>query len=194
VNMSDFRGILLQCVIATMVWDWPTADKPHGGRLSMPSGFNAMVRNDCKELLQTLYTYLSMPTVTHARHRVFPAKRKQTRAVHALQNDLVKRMNECLFNFNDHSEMLKARGFPAGEASRLHQYHWYLQSKFEQLRFLKYYRTPQATRSFGRVYVLVLPWIIGPYFSWVVEATGSPFGISLAAFSFLVLLGLLNTQ
>ena len=63
-------------------------------------------------------------------------------------------------------------------------------------RVLKYYRTPQATRSFGRVYIYVLPWLVGPYFAWVFENTEQNYAItiSLALFTFLVLLGLLNTQ
>ena len=62
---------------------------------------------------------------------------------------------------------------------------------------LKYYRTPQATRSFGRVYIFVLPWLTGPYFAWVFEeqlARSYAFTLVLAGFTFLVLQGLLNTQ
>uniref|UniRef100_A0A7S0FIA8 Uncharacterized protein n=1 Tax=Minutocellus polymorphus TaxID=265543 RepID=A0A7S0FIA8_9STRA len=88
-------------------------------------------------------------------------------------------------------------GFQSGEASRLHQYHQYLEQRFEHLRWLKYYRTPQATRSFGRVYIYVLPWLIGPYFAWVFEeqlAKSYAFALTLAGFTFIVLHGLLNTQ
>ena len=90
---------------------------------------------------------------------------------------------------------MREHGFSSSEASRLHQYHAQMQQRFELLRVLKYYRTPQATRSFGRAYVLILPWIVGPYFAWVYEETNDdfPYALSLAGFTFLVLLGLMNT-
>jgi hypothetical protein len=94
-----------------------------------------------------------------------------------------------------HTEFMRKYGFPSGEASRLHQYHQYLQQRFEQLRILKYYRTPQATRSFGRAYLIILPWIVGPYFAWVYSETNRdyPYTLTLGAFTFLILLGLMNT-
>ena len=90
-----------------------------------------------------------------------------------------------------HTEFMRKHGFPSGEASRLHQYHQYLQQRFEQLRILKYYRTPQAARSFGRAYLIILPWIVGPYFAWVFESTNAdyPYTLVLAAFTFLILIG-----
>lgn len=97
-----------------------------------------------------------------------------------------------------HTEEMRKTGFPSGEASRLYQYHQYLEQRFEHLRWIKYYRTPQATRSFGRVYIYVLPpWLTGPYFAWVFEeqlAESYAFTMALAGFTFLVLHGLLNTQ
>ncbi len=80
-----------------------------------------------------------------------------------MQNDLLKRINAKFGDFFMHVEMMKQCGFPAGEASRLAQFHAALQDKFEQLRYVKYYRTPQATRSFGRAYVICLPWWFGKF-------------------------------
>jgi len=90
-----------------------------------------------------------------------------------------------------HTEFMRKYGFPSGEASRLHQYHQYLQQRFEHLRILKYYRTPQAARSFGRAYLIILPWIVGPYFAWVFKETSNDYQYTLilAGFTFLILIG-----
>ena len=138
-----------------------------------------------------------MPSVSHARHVAFGHKQPYKRRIHARQNDLLKKWNDIIFDFCMHTEEMRKAGFPSGEASRLHQYHQYLEQRFEHLRWLKYYRTPQATRSFGRVYIFVLPWLTGPYFAWVFEeqlARSYAFTLMLAGFTFLVLQGLLNTQ
>jgi len=69
-----------------------------------------------------------------------------------------------------------------------------MQQRFEQLRIFKYYRTPQATRCFGRVYIFVLPWLVGPYFAWVFDEMNLlsyAYTIILACFTFLILLGLM---
>lgn len=114
--------------------------------------------------------------------------------MHALQNSIYQKFNDSMFDMSMHTEFMRKYGFPSGEASRLNQYHQYLQQRFEQLRVLKYYRTPQATRSFGRAYIIILPWLVGPYFAWVYEETNEdyPFTLTLAGFTWLILLGLMN--
>jgi hypothetical protein len=195
-RLADFKSCILSTALFSLLTDWPTSDGQTltGGRLAMPEAFNEQVIKDCKDLVQLVYEYLSMPSVSHARNIICPSRQIGVRRVHALQNDIVKRLNDSMFDFALHTETMRKYGFPSGEASRLHQYHQYLQQRFEQLRILKYYRTPQATRSFGRVYIFVLPWLTGPYFAWVNVVTGYIFTLCLAAFTFLILLGLMNIQ
>jgi len=193
-RLADFKSCVQSTCLLTLLVDWPCGSELTGGRQTMPSQFNMNVAQDSKELLKLVYEYLSMPVVSHARNIVFSKQRLTTKRVHALQNDIIKRINDVIFDFHLHTEEMRKYGFPSGEASRLHQYHQYLQQRFEQLRQLKYYRTPQATRSFGRVYLYVLPWFCGPYFAWVFVSTNYIFTISLAGFTFIVLLGLLNAQ
>lgn len=194
-RLADFKSAVLSSVLFEFSVDWATKDgDPVGGRAQLPLQFNKNVLRDYDELLQLVYEYLSMPVVTHARHVVFFHKRAKVKHVHALQNDLLKQINDNMFDLMMHTEEMRSAGFPTGEASRLDQYHQYLQQRFEQLRILKYYRSPQATRSFGRAYIFVLPWLCGPYFAWVYESTSYVYSIVLAVFTFLILLGLLNTQ
>jgi hypothetical protein len=196
VRFFDFKSAVLTTALFTLTCDWANSSdgKPNGGRLAMPEDFNAGVVADLRELVQLVYEYLSMPNVSHARHVVFHSKQKAARHVHALQNDIVKGITDNIFDLTMHTEVMRQFGFPSGEASRLHQYHQFIQQRFEQLRTYKYYRTPQATRSFGRVYIFILPWISGPYFAWVFESTNYSFTLTLAGFTFIVMLGLLNAQ
>jgi len=196
-RLMDFKSALLSTALFTLTCDWTSKDgSPVGGRLMLPPNFNKIVLDDLRNLLQLVYQYLSMPSVAHARNMVFRPKQKSIRRVHAVQNELIQRLNKCMFDMSLHTEVMRRYGFPSGEASRLHQFHQYLQQRFEHLRALKYYRTPQSTRSFGRAYLIILPWLIGPYFAWVYEETNRDYGftLTLAGFTYVILLGLLNTQ
>lgn len=159
------------------------------------SAFNKNAVQDFTHLLQLVYEYLSMPTLSHAQYIVFRCKQRPAQRVHAQLNDINKRINNAMFDLTLQVDAMRQYGFPSGEASRLLQYHSYLVQRFEQLRMLKYYRTPQATRAFSLVYFIVLPWISGPYFAWVFEETSGhlAFTLTLSAFTFLILLGLVNT-
>ena len=53
--------------------------------------------------------------------------------VHALQNDIIKRFNDDMFDLYIRTNDMKEKGFPSGEASRLHQYHQYIQQRFDLL-------------------------------------------------------------
>lgn len=195
--LADFKASILSASLMTLTTDWPDMEGDlTSGRLALPEQFNANVVKDFKELVQLVYQYLSMPHVSHARNVVYWRKQQATKRVRALQNGIVKQINDSLFDLAMHTEEMRKYGFPSGEASRLHQYHQFLQQRFEHLRLFKYYRTPQATRSFGRAYILILPWLCGPYFAWVFVETNDSyaFAMSLSALTFLIVLGLLNAQ
>jgi len=194
----------MQSCLCTLTWEWPHPLHPqrYTGRSLLPRGFNKLVLDDHIELVQLVFKFLSMPTVGHGRHQVFPNYRKETKRVHALQNELVKNLNRMYARIGRHTEILKSAGFPSGEASRIHQYHWFHQQRIEELRVSKTYRTPQSIRSFGRVYIFVLPYMLWPYFGWVasLQETSDSFertyvyAALLAAFTFAVLHGLINSQ
>jgi hypothetical protein len=196
-RLADFKACILSTCLTTLSVDWPPlgdSSSPSGGRLDLPLDFNQQVVRDCRELVFLAYRYLSMPSVGHARFLVFKSKKLKTKKIHAAQNEILKQFNHVMVDFFQHTEEMRRAGFSSGEASRLHQYHQYLQQRFEQMRILKYYRTPQATRSFGRVYIFLLPWLTGPYYAWVKEESHLAIAVALSGFTYLILLGLLNTQ
>ncbi|CAK9007331.1 Uncharacterized protein SCF082_LOCUS9411 [Durusdinium trenchii] len=197
--LATLRAVLIHISMSTLMWDFAEINtKRWKGRETLPKNFNTRVRDAHCELLHLLYHFLSLPTVSKARNQVFPVHKERLRKVHDLQNSLSQQFAVNFREMYDLVEVLKAHGLPGNEAARINQYHWFVQREFEFLKQFKYYRTPQATRSFGRVYLLVLPWFFGPYFAWVAglgETSEANYGfaLALAGFTFLVLLGLINS-
>jgi len=54
---------------------------------------------------------------------------------------------------------------PGNESSRIRQWERFVGEAVEQLRILKTYRTPQALRSFARLFTMILPGFYAPDFA-----------------------------
>lgn len=67
-------------------------------------------------------------------------------------------------------EILKAEGLPPNEATRIRQWERFLSCDIEQLIMIKQYRTPQALRSFARLFTLFLPPFYAPYYGQLAVA------------------------
>ena len=151
-RLLDFKSAVLASALFEMSVDWGTKDgKLVGGRAMLQESFNKNVLYDYQELLQFVYQYLTMPSVSHARYLVFFPKRQKSRRVHALQNDLLKKINDNMYDVMMHTEAMRSAGFPSGEASRLAQYHQYIQQRFEHLRSLKCKSLPYSLRLVNRL-------------------------------------------
>lgn len=61
-------------------------------------------------------------------------------------------------------EVLKREGLPGNEAARIRQWERMLVVSTEKLRMIKMYRTPQALRSFSRLFSIFLPPFYVPYY------------------------------
>uniref|UniRef100_A0A7S3LKY2 Uncharacterized protein n=2 Tax=Aplanochytrium stocchinoi TaxID=215587 RepID=A0A7S3LKY2_9STRA len=108
-------------------------------------------------------------------------------------------MDELLLHFLElhyFIEMLKLRGFPTSEASRSQQYIYQLQTEFEKLKGLKHFGTPQSAEAFLRIFVLVIPIIFAPYFTWVAlpENVGIAFAMILSMLTAYILICLIDLQ
>ena len=62
-------------------------------------------------------------------------------------------------------ETLKAKGLSSTECSRIRQYERWVCESLEVLRQFKMYRTPQALRSFARIFTVILPPFYAPSFA-----------------------------
>mmetsp|Transcript_4352 Transcript_4352/g.5363 ORF Transcript_4352/g.5363 Transcript_4352/m.5363 type:complete len:427 (+) Transcript_4352:47-1327(+) len=206
---AEFRAILQNIQISMMTWEFDISVNKKGhweGRRYLSEDFEERVTENCINMTYILETFLREPEATRARHifvhRSLLCKGRMTEAV--LHNEFI----DLLHNSYSYVEELKIRGMPGNEAARINQYHWFLQARFERLRNFKWYRTPQPARSFGRLYLLVIPWFYGPYYAWaaglsqdenitdntitISSATSYGFAIALSLFTMLVLLGIIN--
>jgi hypothetical protein len=87
-----------------------------------------------------------------------------------------------------YDERLKTAGLPATEVSRLRQYERFMGEAMENLRMLKMYRTPQALRSFARIFTLILPAFYAPTFAQLAKDVQS-LGMGIV-FGLLIVFGL----
>ena len=70
---------------------------------------------------------------------------------------------------------------PGNESSRIRQWERMIGEAVEQLRILKTYRTPQALRSFARLFTIVLPAFYSPDFAQLARDSNSlGFGLTFA--------------
>ena len=106
-RLADFRACVLSTALFSFTVDWPDPKIPGsytGGRKLLPPSFNEASLEDFRRLLQLVYEYLSMPSVSHARHVAFWHKQPYKRRIHSKQNDLLKKWNDIIFDFSMHTE------------------------------------------------------------------------------------------
>lgn len=64
----------------------------------------------------------------------------------------------------------------------------------------QFYRTPQATRSFTRLFIIVLPAFFGPYYVYIARGSGSTmstnfgFALALSIMTSLIMSGIFNVE
>jgi hypothetical protein len=68
---------------------------------------------------------------------------------------------------------LKQQGLPPNEATRIRQWERFLLTAVENLRMIKMYRTPQALRSFARLFSVLLPPFYSPFYAQVAHELNS---------------------
>ena len=187
--IADFRSFSYHLYLAHALWDWEDAN---GGRI----GANVDLVDHCDAVLAQLIgigdelsRFLSLPSTSRSRHRHTKSGRQEAArtievAYHLLDSMATQRLTRLVM----YSERLKKIGLPSGEISRVRQYERFISSVIEQLRMLKLYRTPQAFRSFARIFTLILPPFYAPTFAQVAVDVDS-LGVGIA-FGIITALGL----
>jgi hypothetical protein len=183
---ADFRSWSYHLYLAHCLWDWEENEGRSGAK-------DVNWLEHCDAVLAQLIgigdelsRFLTLPTTSRSRHRHTRHGRREAArtievAYHLLNSMATQRMTRLVF----YSERLKKIGLPSGEASRLRQYERFISSMIEQLRMVKMYRTPQAFRSFARIFTLVLPPFYAPSYAQVAKdidslAVGICFGLLTA--------------
>lgn len=91
-------------------------------------------------------------------------------------------------------EVLKGEGLPAQEATRVRMWERSAHEYFEFVRVVKTYRTPQALRSFSRLFSVFLPPLYAPYYSQMAHKLNSlGAALAFATFTSIALTSLFET-
>ncbi|ETW07504.1 hypothetical protein H310_02008 [Aphanomyces invadans] len=192
-NLADFKAIASNVLLANVTWNWG-----QNVRAQLPPGHNPRAKLLLRGLVSDLYSLLKLPTFTRGRHRL--TKRGVNLAVQYQWHvdAILQRMMVAIQQLHVQVEVMKGLGLPPNEASRINQYHWFLQARIERLCNIKMYRTPQATRSFTRLFILILPFFYGPYYIYLIESsdgqTSFAFALVLSAMTSITMIGIFNVE
>ncbi|RLN02233.1 hypothetical protein BBJ28_00000223 [Nothophytophthora sp. Chile5] len=192
--ISEAKALLVNILLANALWNWGD-----NGRRRLPLDHVQKTKELLEAVLQDTRALLLLPTLTRGRHRFTSHGRKLASSYVAPMNQLQLRIVRWIRQLHDQVEVMKACGMPANEASRINQYHWLLQARIEKLQNIKFYRTPQATRSFTRLFILVLPLFYGPYYVYIArgneyQATNFAFCLALSVVTSLLMVGIFNVE
>ena len=203
-SLATFRSAVYNLYLAHASWDWSEAHKKKGRRGCVENNEDMKTvygeqskdnSNDAKidfmhhsettirqliHLSDALYQYLMLPTATRARNRVTAKGRKESKQILSCGRSLFTlNVNGRMILISQLCEALKHRGMPGNEASRIRQWENFMTNAMEDLRNVKEYRTPQALRSFGRLFTMFLPAFYAPSYVQVARDTNSlAFGIA----------------
>lgn len=199
VDIAFARATFLEMYKAHAVWDWD--QKP--GNLTVSGRTKSTVdwlhHSDavCLEILHLcaeLTRYLTLPTSTRSRHRATPFGKKEAKKINDVGDQLHASVIKRIANLTQFCEILKREGLPGNEAARLRQWERQLAQYVEGLRVIKHYRTPQALRSFGRIFSMILPPFYAPFYADLgYKVQSLSMGILFAVLTSVALCGLFET-
>ncbi|OEU16723.1 hypothetical protein FRACYDRAFT_275439 [Fragilariopsis cylindrus CCMP1102] len=166
-QIADFRATMVNLLFAHTFWDWGKVGTIPSGRAASDVDWLqytddvlfAMIRI-CSELTRLL----TLPNASRARHHVFPYGKKQREDVATVSRKLHRSILHDLTYITERCELLKNEGLPPNEATRIRQWERFLSIEIEQMLVIKKYRTPQALRSFARLFTVFLPPFYAPYY------------------------------
>jgi hypothetical protein len=166
-----------------MCWDWTVKgkEKPTGKAASdvdWLKNTDELLYVICRICIE-LTRLLTLPTASRGRHRVFGFGKKQRSELEMIARKLRRSLVEQMNVLSDKCEVMKHEGLPPNEASRVRQWEREATMQIEQMLMIKKYRTPQALRSFSRVFSVFLPPFYAPYYAQMAEDLNS-LGIAIA--------------
>ncbi|RHY21144.1 hypothetical protein DYB25_006118 [Aphanomyces astaci] len=185
------KAIMSNVLMANAIWDWGKHD-----RAKLPPDHAVRTKAILVGILSDLGRVLMLPTFTRGRHRFTTSGMHEAKEFMHAFHYLCRRITFSTTLLHRQVEVMKDAGLPANEASRINQYHWYIQARIDKLCHIKLYRTPQATRSFTRLCILALPLLYGPYYVYIATAgtTNFAFALTLSMATSLIMIGIFNVE
>jgi hypothetical protein len=174
-NIANMRTTSIELYAAHSVWDWGW--KPNGtGRelsavdwLEHSDKFLIQLFGICEDLTR----WLTLPNQTRARHKVTAWGRNEAQETNVVSGKLYESIIVRFGHLADLCEILKQQGLPPNEATRIRQWERFLLGSLENLRMIKMYRTPQALRSFARLFSVFLPPFYSPFYAQLARELNS---------------------
>lgn len=166
--IARLRATFVELYAAHSVWDWRKKGNMNSGKAASSRNWLEHADAALAEFLgvgDEMALFLSLPNVTRARHRVTRSGRKETAEVMNLGVDVYDSILERMGRVTLLCEVLKEEGLPPNEATRIRQWERMVLEDLEGLRMTKWYRTPQALRSFARLFTVFLPAFYAPYYA-----------------------------
>lgn len=193
-EISRVRSFCFQLYVAHGVWEW-------NGKDDQVSKDELLKHTD--EVLEQLVgigdelsRFLTLPTSSRSYHKMMKSGRVKAATIVEVAYRLMDSLyTQRIVKISKLSEKIKSQGLSATETSRLRQYERFIGEAIENLRMFKMYRTPQALRSFGRIFTLVLPPCYAPAFAQLaVDLNSLANGIFFAILTPLLLTALFQTM
>jgi hypothetical protein len=184
-QIARLRATFLELYAAHSVWDWRKTGKKNSGKAASSLNWLEHADNALAEFLgicDEMALFLSLPNVTRARHRVTRSGRKEAAEVKEFGVDIYDSVLKRMGRVSLLCEVLKEEGLPPNEATRVRQWERIVLEDLTGLRMIKWYRTPQALRSFARLFTVFLPAFYSPYYAQLARdlnslATGIMFAV-----------------
>ena len=197
-NLAALRSTMIQLYAAHAAWDWRKAGRADSGKAAskdmdwLHHADSALV--EILGICHCLCRFLTLPNATRARHRITAQGRLEAEKTLALSSKLYGCMLVRFGRLTDLCETLKAEGLPPNEATRLRQWERMCLEHADGLRMIKLYRTPQALRSFARLFTVFLPPFYAPSYAEIAKGLDSlGVGIAFSVLTSLALTALFET-
>jgi hypothetical protein len=197
--VSDLRSTLQQLYMSHALWDWgfTPGNVDESGRTRSSVDWlehSDKALSEIFRLAHDLSRFLTLPNSTRARHRVTYFGRKEAARTNRVGFELYDSSLVHLGKLSALCEVLKREGLPPNEATRVRQWERLAQVDMEKIRIVKLYRTPQALRSFGRLFSVFLPPFFGPFYADVsIQMSSQAIGLAFAIITSVALTGLFET-
>jgi hypothetical protein len=168
IAIANIRTTFFELYIAHACWDWAIVGKSNVGRHASHVNWldhSDQVLHEMIGISRELTRWLTLPTASRARHKATHRGRKECKEICSIGVPLYDSIVERFGRLADLCEVLKYEGLPPNEATRVRQWERFVFLQVESLRIIKNYRTPQALRSFARLFSIFMPPFYAPYYA-----------------------------
>jgi len=170
VHLASLRATLVELYTAHSIWDWnlKPGDSVNTGRSKSDVDWREhsdSVLGEMFGICVDITRFLSLPDSDRGRHRFFPNGQRDATSIHEVQAEIQQSITLRFGRLASFSEILKREGLPGNESNRVRQWEQFCLDYFQKLRMIKTYRTPQALRTFSRLFSAFLPPFYAPYYA-----------------------------